>query len=183
MPLLHSPRAARDAGIVYLPANRKFEGLLLNRPVRQNLSLGNLRQVSRGGLIGRRKESDVTDELAKTYDVRAPSLDSDVASLSGGNQQKVLFANRLYMAPQILVAHEPTRASWGEFLAPMALSMAKGVKPPDQAFPPQAVVTKDNVDSIFNTDGSVKLFPALPAASQYLLKQGIPMTNVAGATN
>lgn len=63
-------------------------------------------------------------------------------------------------------------SSWGEFVAPMALAMAKGEDIPEQTYPPQTVVTKDTVDTYFNTDGSVKLFPELPEDSQYLIDQG-----------
>jgi ribose transport system substrate-binding protein len=62
-------------------------------------------------------------------------------------------------------------SSWGEFVGPMALALAKGEDLPEQTFPPQVVVTKDNVDDYFAADGSVSTFPALPDASQYLADQ------------
>lgn len=63
-------------------------------------------------------------------------------------------------------------SSWGSFLAPMALAIAGGTKAPAQTFPPQTIVTKDNVNDVFNSDGSVKQFPALAPASQYLVTDG-----------
>lgn len=71
---------------------------------------------------------------------------------------------------------------WGEFIAPMALAAASGVKPPAQTYPPMAIVTKSNADQYFNSDGSVKQFPALVPQDNYLLKTGVlqKMGNVAG---
>jgi ribose transport system substrate-binding protein len=73
-------------------------------------------------------------------------------------------------------------ANWGEFLAPMAVAIAQGQKPPAQTYPPMAIVTKSNVGSMFNASGSPIHFPALPAGDQYLLSTGIlqKLHNVAG---
>ena len=71
-------------------------------------------------------------------------------------------------------------SSWGEFVAPMAYAMAKGYDAPKQTFPPQVVVTKDNVDQYFNSDGSVKQFPKLPEASNYLVTKGGGILQKAG---
>lgn len=62
---------------------------------------------------------------------------------------------------------------WGEFVAPMAVAMAHGVKPPAQTVPPTTIITKDNVGKYFNADGSsVKQFPPLPSGSHYLVTDG-----------
>lgn len=73
---------------------------------------------------------------------------------------------------------------WGEFIAPEALAVASGVKPPPQTYPPMAIVTKSNADQYFNPDGSVKQFPALVPQDNYLLKTGVlqKMGNVAGVS-
>lgn len=55
----------------------------------------------------------------------------------------------------------------------MALAVAKGVVPPEQTLPPQAIITSRNVKDIFAEDGTVKMFPELPKASEYLLDEGI----------
>lgn len=74
-------------------------------------------------------------------------------------------------------------SNWGQFIAPMALAVAKGITPPEQTLPPQAIITPDNVRDIFADDGTVKMFPPLPEVSQYLLDEGIlqQIGNVQGA--
>lgn len=105
---LGSPRAAVDAGIALLPESRKEQGLLMLRPPRENVTLAHLREVSRAGVVDRRVEERETRErlehVAMKGDPAAP-----VTTLSGGNQQKVLFAKWLFRRPRLLIADEPTR--------------------------------------------------------------------------
>lgn len=61
---------------------------------------------------------------------------------------------------------------WGEFVAPMAIALAHGVQPPKQTNAPTTIITKDNVDDFFNTDGSIKQFPELPSEAHYLVTDG-----------
>jgi ABC-type sugar transport system ATPase subunit len=104
-----SPYAARAAGVAYVPAERKRDGLVLGLPVRRNITLMILRSLSRLGIINDRAEAAVADELVRKFDVRFRGADQPVERLSGGNQQKVLLASRVAARPRYLVLHEPTR--------------------------------------------------------------------------
>ena len=104
-----SPRRALNAGIAMIPESRKEQGLLLMRPLTENVSLASLQQFSRFGLMRRRAERRAVERMLGRVDVRAPSPAAPAGTLSGGNQQKVLFARMLLCGPRVLVADEPTR--------------------------------------------------------------------------
>jgi ABC-type sugar transport system ATPase subunit len=92
-----------------LPESRKEQGLFMIRPVRENVSIVDLESFSTAGVVSRRRERARTAELARDLDVRAASPEAPVTTLSGGNQQKVLFAKWLLRRPKLLIADEPTR--------------------------------------------------------------------------
>jgi ribose transport system ATP-binding protein len=104
-----NPIAARRAGIAYIPADRKSQGLVLIMPIVQAMSLAILRTLTRLGVIRHRQEAATGTRLAKQVQLRARSLSQPVGELSGGNQQKVLVGSRLAMRPKVLVLQEPTR--------------------------------------------------------------------------
>jgi ABC-type sugar transport system ATPase subunit len=109
LPIFRSPIEARRHGVVYLPADRKHEGLMLSRSVTESLSLARLSGASRWGFINHRKERRLAREAIDRYRIKTSGSEDAVGFLSGGNQQKVLFANRLQCDPDVLVLHEPTR--------------------------------------------------------------------------
>ena len=98
-PLTGGPRKRLRAGVALIPESRKDQGLILDRPVFENASLASLGELTRLGVVSRRREQDVTREILARCDVRAKSNRSPVRELSGGNQQKVLLARMLLCGP------------------------------------------------------------------------------------
>ena len=105
----HGPAASRAAGLGFVPDDRHAEGLFLNLSVRENIGIGNLDQVSRGGLIQRAEEDRLAGDMSRALGVRTPSIETAVADLSGGNQQKVLFGREMLGRPRVLLIDEPTK--------------------------------------------------------------------------
>ena len=106
---VRTPREAADAGIAMLPESRKEQGLVMTRSVRENTTLAALGALASGGIVDRRRERAATEREVRRLGVRAASVEAPVMSLSGGNQQKVLFGKWLLREPRVLIADEPTR--------------------------------------------------------------------------
>jgi ribose transport system ATP-binding protein len=102
------PADALDAGIGFLPSDRKQEGILPNRSIRENLMLSNLWAIARGGVIQQQRERTTAAEQLKALGVKFASAENVITTLSGGNQQKVLFGRALAARPKLLVLEDPT---------------------------------------------------------------------------
>jgi ribose transport system ATP-binding protein len=105
----HSIRRAVRAGVVFCSADRKDDGLFLQRSVVENLSSTALGRVSAGGWLSGRRERRLAGEIAQRFRVDATRLGSPAGTLSGGNQQKVALGKWLAPEPAVLVVDEPTR--------------------------------------------------------------------------
>jgi len=102
------PRAvARGIGLV--PESRKDEGLFLELPLRDNAAIASLRRWTRLGVVRRRAESVAVAEILRQLNVPPGRLHREVATLSGGNQQKVVFAKWMLRRSKMLLLFDPTR--------------------------------------------------------------------------
>ncbi len=106
---IRSPRDAIRAGVAMLPEDRKNQGLHMQRSIVENVALPHLDTVSVAGVVAQRRERRAVGELMRRLDVRMRSTGAKVATLSGGNQQKILFGKWLFRPPRVLLADEPTR--------------------------------------------------------------------------
>lgn len=104
-----SPRAALEAGLGLLPEDRKLEGLMTRMSVRENTTMASLTRFQKLGFINRRAEFESAGPIHRRMRLKAASDKIDVGSLSGGNQQKVLFSKWLLADPDVLFLDDPTR--------------------------------------------------------------------------
>ena len=106
---IRSPRDAIRLGMGFVTEDRKLQGLVLGMNVRENETLASLAQVSRLGFLNLGRERTLAARLVDQLGVRTPSVEQEVANLSGGNQQKVVIAKWLATRARILILDEPTR--------------------------------------------------------------------------
>ena len=106
---LMSPAEAVDIGIGYIPRERRVEGLVLFLPVAANITLADLENLPRHGLIDAREERRLATSWVDRLKIRTPSINTLCLNLSGGNQQKVVLAKWLNAKARILILDHPTR--------------------------------------------------------------------------
>ncbi|MFE3761987.1 ABC transporter ATP-binding protein [Streptomyces sp. NPDC059104] len=104
-------RKRREGGIGYIPEDRHRHGLLLESPLWENRILGHVteRPNSKGGILDPKAARKDTERIVREYDVRTPGIDVTAASLSGGNQQKLIVGREMSHNPKFLIAAHPTR--------------------------------------------------------------------------
>ncbi|MCW2858615.1 MAG: transporter related protein [Actinoallomurus sp.] len=104
-------RRRREAGIGFIPEDRHRHGLLLDSPLWENRILGHQTRPPnvKGRLIDRQGARRDTERIVRDYDVRTPGIDVTAASLSGGNQQKLIVGREMSGRPKLLIAAHPTR--------------------------------------------------------------------------
>ncbi len=103
------PEEAIEAGLAYVTEDRKAKGLILIQDVKQNITLANLQEIARRGVVDNNAEVKVANEYRSNLNIKTPSVEQKVRNLSGGNQQKVSLGKWLFVKPNILILDEPTR--------------------------------------------------------------------------
>jgi ribose transport system ATP-binding protein len=106
---ISSARDAIHAGIYLIPEDRRNCGLILEVPIRENITLPALSRYASAGLVNKAAESKISQEMCAKLNVKAPSIEAKAGNLSGGNQQKVVLAKWLSLDPKLLIFDEPTR--------------------------------------------------------------------------
>ncbi|MCA1726794.1 MAG: ABC transporter ATP-binding protein [Actinobacteria bacterium] len=125
----------RKLGVAYVPEDRHERGLVLDMSLWENAVLGRQRRPEYSGRLGRlaiRRIKELATRLVRSFDVRARGIGVEAATLSGGNQQKLILARELEDKPRLLVAHQPTRGLdvgaiefiWRQILAEKAAGRA-----------------------------------------------------------
>ena len=105
---IRSVREAATQGMAYLTEDRKEHGLLLDKTLRENLTLSTLPRFGVPFISGEQEEAALTKAISD-FDIRAPRRDMAVGNLSGGNQQKLLLAKTMLSNPEVVIIDEPTR--------------------------------------------------------------------------
>jgi len=106
---LKTPKNAIDCGIAYVSEDRKHNGLILQENIAQNITVSDLKKISKMGILNSLKQNTYAERYVKDIDIRTPSILQEVKNLSGGNQQKVQIAKWLFASPKVLILDEPTR--------------------------------------------------------------------------
>jgi ribose transport system ATP-binding protein len=107
--VLDSPRDAIRRGMCLIPEDRRGRGIIAAMTVRENITLPALASYARLGLVKRSAETSAAQHTAAALTVKASSIESAVATLSGGNQQKVVLGKWLALTPRVMIFDEPTQ--------------------------------------------------------------------------
>jgi len=106
---IDGPAEAIRHGVFLVPEDRRSSGLVVDFSIRENVSLPALGRYARHGLVSDAQEREAVGAVCRQLQVKTPSIEVKAATLSGGNQQKVVLAKWLALGPRVLIVDEPTR--------------------------------------------------------------------------
>ena len=104
-----SPLEAMKNGIGFITEDRKVEGLMLEESIQKNISIANLGRISKSGVLQKGAEDELVKRGIEELHIKCFGPQHECSNLSGGNQQKVVFAKWIYTNPKVLILDEPTR--------------------------------------------------------------------------
>ena len=104
-----NPQEAMKNGIGFITEDRKVEGLMLEESIMKNISIANLGRISQNGVLSKEKEDALVKRGIEELHIKCFGPQHECNNLSGGNQQKVVFAKWIYTEPRVLILDEPTR--------------------------------------------------------------------------
>ncbi len=107
--VLHNVSQAIDNGIAYVTEDRKTAGLILIQDIKQNITLANLKGITRGVVVNNDEELLVGKQYREKLSIKSSSVFQKAGNLSGGNQQKVVLSKWIFANPDVLILDEPTR--------------------------------------------------------------------------
>jgi ribose transport system ATP-binding protein len=107
--VMRSPRQALRDGLALVPEDRRTHGLLLSKSVRENLTLAVVPRFARFGLLNAREEENLVATMLRSLQIKTSTPEQGAGTLSGGNQQKVIFGKMLLTRSRILLLYDPTR--------------------------------------------------------------------------
>jgi rhamnose transport system ATP-binding protein len=103
-----NPRQMKRHGIAYIPEDRERHGIISSIGVSHNICLAALNRISKFGLLQHKREKSFAAKYVEDFEIKSAGIDAPVASLSGGNRQKVVLAKWLATVPKVLILDEPT---------------------------------------------------------------------------
>jgi len=106
---LKNVKQAIDHGLAYVTEDRKQAGLILIDDIKRNISLSNLKKISRHMVVNENKEMMISEEYRTKLNIKSASVHQKTGNLSGGNQQKVVLSKWIFTEPDLLILDEPTR--------------------------------------------------------------------------
>lgn len=106
---IKSPKGAMKLGIAMAPEDRKRQGLILEKPIKNNVALTVLEELSSAGILNKKKEDALMEQYIGKMRIKVSSVNQKAGELSGGNQQKVVLSKELAAKPELIIIDEPTR--------------------------------------------------------------------------